>query len=590
MKKIIFSFSLLLLANILFAQKLVIVHTNDMHQKIVGFGPESSYTPEVINNDSTLGGFARLATVIKEEKQAHPDNLLVLDAGDFLMGTLFQVLEPSTGFELNLMKQVGFDVTTFGNHEFDFGANALADVVTSAQKRGGTPTIVAPFLKFSDKKGDDKLQALYGTAIKPYIVLKRNGLKIGIFSVLGDDAIADVKFAAPLQFEDKFKIAKQYTKLLRDKEKVDIVICLSHTGVVPDGKGGFVGEDIDLAKKVKDIDIIISAHTHVVTPHYLKVGKTIIVQTGCYLHNVGELQIDYKNKQVSVTSFKLIPLDDKILGDKNITNQINDFKKVINKEVLAKYNLTYNTKIAETNFEIPMSTAANTNPSALGNLITDAMRYYINNFSTEKTDITLEGNGLIREEIMKGIITTPDVFRVVALGFGEHDYEGYPLIKAYFYPHEIKQLLELAVSMLPPGTDKFLYFSGVKAFYDPKGGFLNKIKKLEIDGKEVDISRKNKTLYSLSTDSYVYSFMGYIKKASHGLVKLVPKDKNGNPITEPKKYYIDFNADKPGIQEGKLWIALIKYFETFPDTNNDGIPDIPDKYKSFEPFASVINK
>ena len=581
MKKYLLILVLLLSVAILPAQKLIILHTNDIHSRILGFGPISDYSPMIINNDSTLGGFARLASIIREERKKNPDNLLVLDAGDFLMGTFFHILEPQTGFQLNLMKQIGYDAVTFGNHEYDFGVDALAQIVNSANKNGGTPPLIVSYFNFSRDNGDDKLQKLYDDGkIKPYKVIKKNGLKIGIFSVLGDDAIADVKNAAPLSFRNKYKVAKYYTKLLRQQEKVDIIICLSHTGVYPDYKGGFVGEDIDLAKKVKDIDIIISGHTHVETPSYIQVGKTIIVQTGCYLHNIGKLEIEYKNGKVNVLNFKLIPLDDKIKGDPQINKQVIDFEKKIDNDVLAKYNLKFNQKIAESDFNMYLSSHAHPTPSPLGNLVCDAMKYYVDNYA-DSTDIVLSAGGVIRENLMKGVETPADIFRIASLGYGENDYEGYALVKLYVTGYELRRLMELTIFSNKPGSDKYLYYSGLKVYYDPKGGFLHKVRKIEINGKPINITRKNKQLYSITTDTYIASFLGYIKKASHGLVKVIPKTKDGQKVVDMNKMRIDFNKQKAGIQEGKMWLAIIKYIETFKDTNSDGIPDIPQNYKKF---------
>ena len=166
------------------------MHTNDMHSKLTGFGPELAYTPLTTNDDKTIGGFARLATIIKQEKAKNQDKLLVLDAGDFLMGTIFQALEPETGFELDLMKKIGYDFVTLGNHEFDFGTQILGDIINSAVKNGPIPQIVASSLKFSPLPGDDKLEALFKNGvIKPYVVFEKNGLKIGIFGLLGYNAV-----------------------------------------------------------------------------------------------------------------------------------------------------------------------------------------------------------------------------------------------------------------------------------------------------------------------------------------------------------------------------------------------------------------
>ncbi len=565
-----------------YSQRLIILHTNDMHSKLVGFGPVLDYTPMVINNDSTIGGFARLATLIKDEKQKHPGEVLVLDAGDFLMGTMFHALEPQTGFELHLMKQMGYDFTTLGNHEFDFGPEVLAQIIEKARERGPIPQIVSASLKFSPLPGDDKLQKLYEEGvIKPYVVFKKNGLKIGIFGILGENAQSDIRFAAPLQFKNMVKVARKYTRILRKKEKVDIVICLSHSGIWPDGKGGYYGEDINLAKKVKGIDIIISGHTHIATPHYIRVGKTIIVQTGCYVHNLGRLEIEYKDGKVNVLSYKLIPVNDKIMGDSMVHKEILDQEKLIDKEILNPLGLAYHKPVAEVGYNIYRYNHKTHTLGAVGNLVTDAVLKYVDKYGGG-TDLFVIAAGEVREDILKGPFAPPDAFRIVALGFGQNDFLGNPLEKIYLTGHELKQLMELLLLKRIPGQDSYMYISGMKVYYNPKGGFLNKIRKIVLDnGQVVDFSRKNKKLYSVTADSYLMSFIGDIKKMSYGLFRIIPKDKNGNPVTDLWKMRIDINPSKPGIQEAKEWKAIIYYVKGFKDINNDGLPDFPDTYKIY---------
>ena len=111
--------------------KLVILHTNDIHSKLRGFAPETDYTPLVTNDDQTVGGFARLAAAIAAEKLEGGDNTILLDAGDFMMGTLFHHFEAMDGFQLRLMKMMGYDLVGIGNHEFDFGPDILAQIIGS---------------------------------------------------------------------------------------------------------------------------------------------------------------------------------------------------------------------------------------------------------------------------------------------------------------------------------------------------------------------------------------------------------------------------------------------------------------------------
>jgi len=104
-----------------------ILHTNDMHASFIGMGPASDYTPFTLNDDTTRGGYARLASLIAKRTEARKGQgpVLVLDAGDYSMGTAFSAATRETGGELHLMGMMGYDATTFGNHEFDLGPDGL---------------------------------------------------------------------------------------------------------------------------------------------------------------------------------------------------------------------------------------------------------------------------------------------------------------------------------------------------------------------------------------------------------------------------------------------------------------------------------
>src|SRR5450759_205046 len=132
-------------------KKITILHTNDLHSRLTGYAPESAYSPLTVNDDNTIGGFARIAAIIKAEKENNTGTTLVIDAGDFLMGTLFHSLEVKTGFQLRLMKSMGYDIACLGNHEFDFGPEKLATIISSSVKNGEIPALLLGNAVF-DKK------------------------------------------------------------------------------------------------------------------------------------------------------------------------------------------------------------------------------------------------------------------------------------------------------------------------------------------------------------------------------------------------------------------------------------------------------
>lgn len=581
-------------ATISFSQKLTILHTNDMHSKLTGYGPESEYTPLTINDDGTIGGFARLSTLFAKYKKENKDASLILDAGDFLMGSLFHVAEEETGFQLNLMKEIGYDVITLGNHEFDFGPVTLNNILNSAKKNGDLPKIVSSNIivpkDFAEKNNNFKLDDK--SAISSYTIIKRNGLKIAIFGLMGIDAKNVAPLKKPITFADPIKTAKSVVSLLKSKFNPDIIICLSHSGIdVKSYQNGNVeGEDIELAKKVPEIDIIISGHTHSVTSKPIVVGNTYIVQTGSYVQNLGKINLEVKNGEISYFNFSLIPVDDKILGDKKVYNEIEKQKEFINKKYLAPVNLKYNTKIAQINFDLNIK-HNKLKESNLGSFIADATKYYLAKNGIN-ADFSMVASGTIRENLLKGkngIITVPDIFRVMSLGRGYDKVPGYPLAMIYLTGREVKSLMEILNMSRAKGGDGYLYTSGIKIYTNPKKIMLHKVRKVEIDGKEIDISKHNKKLYSITANTYLLSFFGRIKEMSHGLVKVVPKDKNGNPIADMKNQLIDINPNKTGIQEAKEWIALVEYMRSFKKGNKN-LPVIPEKYKKGDGSLIILKK
>ena len=133
------------------AKTFTILHTNDMHASFIGMGPSADYTPFAPNDDTTRGGYARLASLIAQRSAARKGEgpVLVLDAGDYSMGTAFSAATRETGGELHLMGKMGYDATTFGNHEFDLGPAGLGKSISAAVKAGHIPAVLAANTSFA---------------------------------------------------------------------------------------------------------------------------------------------------------------------------------------------------------------------------------------------------------------------------------------------------------------------------------------------------------------------------------------------------------------------------------------------------------
>lgn len=569
-------------------KKLTVIHTNDMHSHFLGSSPNIDYTPATTGDDQTLGGWARLATLIKTTRQGRNHPVLVLDGGDFLMGTLFHMLSREQAFELRLLHMMGYDAVTLGNHEFDLKPRGLARILTTARVAGEIPPLVfsnAVFDPHSDS--DDSLQALFEQGIvKPYRIVAKDGLRIGIFGLLGKDAAEVAPFASPVSFDAPVPTAQKMVAALRQTEKVDLVICLSHSGLSENGKDS---EDAILAQEVDGIDIIISAHTHTKTNRVLRVNNTIIVQAWEYGKQAGILDVALIGGKVTQQDYRAVELDDAIEGDAEISRRIDEFIADVDRRVLAAEGLSFSKRIAETDFDLTLQTAE----SNLGNLIADAMRWYIDQNdpgAAGKVDVAVISNGVIRDPIVvgkTGQIAVCDAFRALPLGIGfdESETMGYPLIAFYVYPAELKKTFEILTSIYPlKGSDYYIQISGARFTYNPNRMIFDRVTEIWLGDEEngyrlLDYSKSNRTLLRIAADIYNATFLKVIGNFTWHVLDIFPKDRNGSPIEDLKTVRIDADQQTPGIQELKEWKAVLKHLAGFADTDADGLPNVPAKYR-----------
>jgi 5'-nucleotidase len=594
--------AILLYPALLFGEEklLTVIHTNDLHSHLLGFSPNIDYTPLKTGDDQTVGGWARIAAVIKSEKAKRTNPTLVLDAGDFLMGSLFHMVAREEALELGLMKEMGYDVVTLGNHEFDLTPHGLARILDSAHQKGGMPEIVFSNPIFHpESTEDDTLEELFKKGVlKPYIIRDIQGIRIGIFGIFGKDAAEVSPFARPMKFRDPIETSREMLKTLKEKEKVHWVICLSHGGL---RKNKSLSEDERLAKEVPGIDLIVGGHSHTKLKNPLMVNQTMIVQAGGHGEYVGVLDLAYENGKIKLKGYKSVEIDDSIQADEKIQKRVESYIGLINERVLKKENLSFHKVLAKTDFDLRFAD----DESNLGNLIADSIRWKINRIDYDRNDpvtkvvVAIESNGMIRDDLLRGKtgnVAVCDLFRTVPLGFSRgDDTMGYPLIACYFYAHEIKKTMEVVTSIYPKkGSNFFLQVSGMRFRYNPNRVIFDRVTDIWIGSEDegyqpLDYSESNKSLYRIATNIYNATFLGYVGRFTYGTLDIVPKDRNGNPIITktPKgnpfdvllSLRVDVDKNKPEIQELKEWVALMDYVRDFPDKNRDGFPDIPEKYR-----------
>jgi 5'-nucleotidase len=479
----------------------------------------------------------------------------------------------------------------------------LGKSIGAAVKAGRIPAVLAANTGFagSDASLAD-LQALTRNGvIRRYMVIERGGLRFGIFGILGKEAMIYTSGGATT-FADPITAAKEVVKILRETEKVDVVIALSHGGVEKGPGGRYdAGEDVQLAKDVPGIDVVISGHSHTELNEAIVVnGRTPVVQTGKESNNLGELVIALDGNKLTVTSYRLLPIDDSIAGDRAIANDIEQLKKSVSAAAFASRGYSIDQPLAITQRDLPNTYTDIPAGTLLANLVTDSFR------AATRADIGFTANGMMRAGLSRGktgVVTVYDVFAVAPLGSGVVDpTPGSTLVTGYFTGQELKNLLEFLLidNAAHPG-EYFPRASGMRFRYDlarPRFDVVTVIELGDLDRgyKAIDISGKDERLYSLTCPLMLGPIIVAIPKYTKGKLALAPKKKDGTLLTSkvealemprqntgyllPPPGSTDVESVAKGVgkdagREIKEWQAIMDHIRSLPVTVKGELPVIP---------------
>lgn len=252
------------------SKQITILHTNDVHSHIDPFGPEDG-------RNANQGGVARRYSLIESIRKENP-NTLLLDAGDIFQGTPYFNYYGGE-LEFKLMSMLKYDAATIGNHDFDNGIDGLY-----AQLPYATFQFISANYDFS--------KTVMDTHVKPYKIFLVDGIKIGVFGLgIEMDGLVIKNLYKETVYLDPIETTQEMTRILKEKENCDLIICLSHLGY--EYKSEKIS-DIKLARTTKDIDLIIGGHTHTFLPKPTieknSEGKDVLVnQVGCYGINLGRI-------------------------------------------------------------------------------------------------------------------------------------------------------------------------------------------------------------------------------------------------------------------------------------------------------------
>ena len=554
-----------------------VLFTHDTHSHL------DSFSTIVNGEQKEVGGFAKIKTLINEKKKEDPDTL-ILDGGDFSMGTLIQTVYDTEAAELRMLGYLGYDVTTFGNHEFDYRSQGLANMLKAAKSSGETlPEIVVCNVDWDSMEkaglndGQKQIQSAFETyGVKDYVMVQKGDVKIAVVGVFGKDAL-ECAPTCELSFKDPVEAVKKTVEEIKKNEEADMIACVSHGGTWEDESKS---EDELLAKAVPDLDLIISGHTHSELQEAIQHGNTYIVSCGEYGRNLGSLSMTQNSDgRWDLSSYELIPVSENVKADKATQERIDALMDTVDTNYLADFGYTRKEVLAQNDVEFNSLEEMGTEHKELnlGDIMADAYVYAVENseyYDGDPVDVAVVPSGTVRDTYTKGDITVEDVYNSFSLGIGKDGVAGYPLINAYLTGKELKLVAEVDASISDFMTTARLYCSGLNFTYNPHRMILNKVTDCYLtraDGERTEI--EDDKLYHVVTDLYTGQMLGSVMKMSYGLLSLEPKDKDGNPIEN-----LEDHAVMEGDKELKAWDAIARYMQSFDDADGDGIANVSEYY------------
>ena len=506
---------------------IVVLFTSDEHSHVFSFSPEIDDYPAATTAGSgkLVGGVARRAALLGSERKAAETagkDTITVSSGDNQMGTLAQAAFESASVDYGTMKALGYDVTTLGNHELDFGPKSLAKSIKTALSGSGAPPIVASNIHFSELiPDDDDLAALYSEnvgddkPIHPYrVVTTKGGHKVGVLGYVGVNAEDVAKIKGGVKFSsaslppllegnreavlpELYKELQAVVDTLKNTEKVDLVIALSHAGLGNVSTEELIkqGEDYLVAENVSGIDLIVSGHSHLSDPKPVRVKndksdrETWILNGGAYGSHVGRVEVmvhaDGSPPMWNEGTQAMIAVDEKIVPDAAISGTMSSLlasieaaklgpggpylptllSRVTGKTVTddaSKPGDLYFYPLGKTDFDL-------SDIHAVTALSADSMLAAADALGIP-TDMGLESAGVARSIMMKGktgVISAADAFNVAPLGWSTAEGSiGYPLVHATISLLELRGVFEASLAVGKTNDQFDLMSSGVKVEFD----------------------------------------------------------------------------------------------------------------------------
>ncbi|PWB74269.1 hypothetical protein C3F09_04115 [candidate division GN15 bacterium] len=413
---------------------LTVLHLNDTHAHLLPYGPKDA------EGVGMFGGMARVATLIGMNKMSEP-NVLLLHAGDISVGD-FMFQKYLSIPELEIMKQLGYDAFTLGNHEFDLYPSTLKYELSTAGFPGsGFPVLCANL----DYSADPEM----GVFIKPYVIKEFGGTKVGIFGLTTDFANSGSN-PQPDVILPPLSVAQAWIDTLRVGHGCNVVILLSHLGTPTDQA---------VAASTAGLDVIVGGHTHTQLDQPITIGNTLIVQAGEFGHYVGKLHLFVDGGVITGHDFQLMTVDNNVPAEPTTAGMLAMLAAGVEADTL--FGPVFSHPVAQAAIDLDKDFGQGLvmdNP--MGNMIADAFR------QATATDIVFQPQGFINQQIWAGPQVGDDIFQTVPYGFDQTTRLGFKLATFETDGMSIIAGLEFSVYNLPYLEDFFMQVSNFTYAYN----------------------------------------------------------------------------------------------------------------------------
>ncbi len=467
------------LSSLSFAQTdtLTILFASDTHSNLAPIGERTS------DLKGTTGGIARAASLIGITKMTDP-NVLTVHGGDAFIGDIFYNSYFAVA-ELQLMKMIGYDIMTLGNHEFDLGPAVLQTALDSSM--GENPiTIVSSNIVLPDTSILHLNKYINQCTIRQF-----GSVKVGIFGLTTPETNL-LSNPSPVLFDENIPQCALKTVDSLRQLGCSVILCLSHLGY---------GIDSVLATAIPGIDLIIGAHDHRSMPARAftnPAGKTTwITQANAFYTEMGKVQLKITASATELLSSVIIPLDSNIPEEPAVADEVGKLISGIEQQFGPMF--TQRIGYAKGFFDEVPEDLFGTKPkeTAIGNLVTDAFREYT------KTDIAIEPGGSTAQPLFKGPIVGDDLFRVVGYGFNETNYLGFRLVTFSVTGESLYIALESCLANISMNDEFFPQVSGLKFSYNPMKEPGSRIGKVIVNDQPLDPAKR----YSVTTNELAVTLL-----------------------------------------------------------------------------------